>query len=211
MHSSILIFRLFHIHTGSRWDTAQPLHPVPICSRHRRCSLRCQTTTTTRKSKRHMSAQPASAGHSRTANSSFAAAFERKSEGTLARHPTCSLCSGMSLTAAGKSFQEDAKGFTQTREHSHTVIVIGAGVAGLLSALHFSMKPGLGFHATIIADEPPPDEKSSSTVPPAFEPIILFKLHSFCMTTHIFFVFLNISFFQYIPGFSLPCILIFLE
>jgi 2-polyprenyl-6-methoxyphenol hydroxylase-like FAD-dependent oxidoreductase len=83
----------------------------------------------------------------------------------------CAVCSSMSLTAAGKSFQEDAKGFTQTREHSHTVIVIGAGVAGLLSALHFSMKPGLGFHATIIADEPPPDEKSSSTVPPAFEPL----------------------------------------
>ena len=79
----------------------------------------------------------------------------------------------MSLTAAGKSFQEDAKGFTQSREHSHTVIVVGEGVAGLLTALHFSMKPGLGFHATIIADESPPDSKSSANAPQphAFEPL----------------------------------------
>ncbi len=78
----------------------------------------------------------------------------------------------MSLTAAGKSFQEDAKGFTQSREHSHTVIVIGAGVAGLLAALQLSMKPGLAFHATIIADEQPPDEKFHAGAPPhAFEPL----------------------------------------
>jgi 2-polyprenyl-6-methoxyphenol hydroxylase-like FAD-dependent oxidoreductase len=77
----------------------------------------------------------------------------------------------MSLTAAGKSFQEDAKGFTQSREHSHTVIVVGAGVAGLMAALYLSMKPGLGFHATIIADEAPPDDKSQAKVPPAFEPL----------------------------------------
>ena len=79
----------------------------------------------------------------------------------------------MSLTAAGKSFQEDAKGFTQSREHSHTVIVIGSGVAGLLTALHLSMKPGLGFHATIIADEPPPPLNSEADTPRPFEPLDL--------------------------------------
>jgi 2-polyprenyl-6-methoxyphenol hydroxylase-like FAD-dependent oxidoreductase len=78
----------------------------------------------------------------------------------------------MSLTASGKSFHEDAKGFTQSREHSHTVIVIGAGVAGLLAALHLSMKPGLGFHATIISDESPPDTTNASvSVPSPFEPL----------------------------------------
>jgi len=80
----------------------------------------------------------------------------------------------MSLTAAGKSFQEDAKGFTQARDHSHTVIIIGSGVAGLLTALHLSMKPGLGFHATIISDEPPPDfSNPDAGAPRPFEPLDL--------------------------------------